>query len=89
MSELIFQKDSYIKEFDCKVTGVDEDENAVLLDRTAFYIGGGGQPCDMGVLETDTDIYIVKKIKKKGNNVYHYIDGKLPKINQGGIGKID
>lgn len=89
MTELIFQKDSYIKEFECKVTGVDENENAVLLDRTAFYIGGGGQPCDIGVLKTDTDTYIVKKVKKKGNDVYHYIDGKLPNPNEDCIGKID
>ena len=51
MSELIFQKDSYIKEFECKIIGLDETANAILLDRTAFYIGGSGQPCDNGVLE--------------------------------------
>lgn len=89
MTELIFQKDSYVKEFECKVTAVDETENAVILDKTAFYIGGGGQPCDVGVLEADTDTYVVKKVKKKGNDVYHYIDGKLPTINETYVGKID
>ncbi|WPC44221.1 alanyl-tRNA editing protein [Clostridium sp. JS66] len=89
MTELIFQKDSYIKEFECKVIGVDEAENAVILDKTAFYIGGGGQPCDVGVLETTADKYIVKKVKKKGNDVYHYIDGKLPEVNELCTGKID
>lgn len=89
MTELIFQKDSYIKEFECKVIGVDAAENAVILDRTAFYIGGGGQPCDVGVLETTAYKYIVKKIKKKGNDVYHYIDGKTPEVNEICTGKID
>lgn len=89
MSELIFQKDSYIKEFDCTIIGVNEGENAVVLDRTAFYLGGGGQPCDTGVLETDKDIYIVNKVKKIGNDVYHYIDGNLPNLNDACIGKID
>lgn len=89
MTELIFQKDSYVKEFECKITGVDDVENAVILDRTAFYIGGGGQPCDTGVLVIGANTYVVKKVKKKGNDVYHYIDGKPPKINESCIGKID
>ncbi|MBV7274282.1 alanyl-tRNA editing protein [Clostridiaceae bacterium UIB06] len=89
MTELIFQKDSYVKEFECKVAAVDETENAVILDKTAFYIGGGGQPCDVGVLETNTDSYVVKKVKKKENDVYHYIDGKLPTVNETCVGKID
>lgn len=89
MTELIYQKDSYIKEFECKVIGLDEAENAVILDKTAFYVGGGGQPCDFGTLETPENKYDVKMIKKKGNEVYHYIDGELPKVNEMCIGKID
>lgn len=89
MSELIFQKDSYVKEFDCKIIKVDEAENAVILDKTAFYIGGGGQPCDTGILEGEADAYAIKKVKKIGKDVYHYIDGKLPKLNEACIGKVD
>jgi Ser-tRNA(Ala) deacylase AlaX len=66
MSELIFQQDSYIKEFDCRVTEVIEEENAITLDRTAFYPEGGGQLSDKGVLETATAVYKVSKVKKKG-----------------------
>ena len=89
MSELLFQKNSYIKEFGCKIIGVDRVENAVVLDRTAFYIGGGGQPCDNGVLKTDTNTYVIKKVKKVGNDVNHYIDGDLPNLDEACIGKID
>lgn len=89
MSELIFQKDSYVKEFDCKIIKVDMEEIAVVLDKTAFYPGGGGQPCDTGVLETSGSTYIVKKVKKKGNDIYHYIDGDLPKINEICTGKLN
>ncbi|MCT4621308.1 MAG: alanyl-tRNA editing protein [Marinisporobacter sp.] len=88
MSELIFQKDSYIKEFDCKVIAIDENENAVLLDKTAFSPGGGGQLCDKGVLVGDTT-YQVKKVKKKGEKIYHYIDGALPQVDERLKGKID
>jgi len=89
MSELIFQKDSYIKEFECKIIGLDETANAILLDRTAFYIGGSGQPCDNGVLETTSGTSVIKEVKKIGDDIYHYIDGNLPKLNEICIGKID
>ncbi len=89
MSELIFEKDSYAKEFQCKVIGIDEEQNAVILDRTAFYPGGGGQLCDIGVLQTESKTYIVKKVKKSADNIYHYIDGELPELNTNCTGKID
>ncbi|WP_461206358.1 alanyl-tRNA editing protein [Clostridium sp. DL1XJH146] len=89
MTELIFQKDSYVKEFECKIVGVVEEEQAIILDRTAFYPGGGGQLCDKGIIEIAGEKYIVKKVKKKGSEVYHFIEGELPKINEICIGKID
>ena len=53
MTELIYQTDSYAQEFSATVTGIDAEQNGVLLDRTAFYPGGGGQPHDLGTLEID------------------------------------
>ena len=50
MTELLFQTDSYLQEFEARVIAV--ASQAVALDRTAFYAGGGGQPCDRGVLRT-------------------------------------
>ncbi|QZY57198.1 alanyl-tRNA editing protein [Crassaminicella profunda] len=88
MSELIFQKDSYVKEFDCTIIDIDEAENAVVLDKTAFFPGGGGQLCDKGILIGDAT-YPVKKVKKKGEKIYHYIDGALPKIKESCKGKLD
>ncbi|KNF08369.1 alanyl-tRNA editing protein AlaX-M [Gottschalkia purinilytica] len=88
-SQLIFQEDSYVREFDCKIISVNEEENAVVLDKTAFYPGGGGQPCDLGVLETASNTYTITKVKKKGDHIYHYIDGKLPEVNEACTGKID
>ena len=48
MTELLYQTDAYLKEFTATVTSVNEDENGITLDRTAFYPGGGGQPNDIG-----------------------------------------
>ncbi len=47
MTDLLYQTDSYLQTFNAAITAVDETSRAVLLDRTAFYPGGGGQPHDM------------------------------------------
>jgi misacylated tRNA(Ala) deacylase len=41
--------DPTLREWDCTVLGVDP-ERGIVLDRSAFYPGGGGQPPDHGVL---------------------------------------
>jgi misacylated tRNA(Ala) deacylase len=79
MTELIYQTDSYTKEFDAKVTSVlsaEPTERAVVLDRTAFYPGGGGQPCDFGTLTVDGVTYLVDKVKKQGDDVLHFLGGE-------------
>ena len=53
MTELLYQTDSYLREFDATVTVV--EGNAVALDRTAFYPGGGGQPNDVGTLIAEAE----------------------------------
>jgi misacylated tRNA(Ala) deacylase len=76
MTELLYQTDSYLKEFDAVVTAVIPDEKAVSLDRTAFYPGGGGQPNDVGML---ADLNVVK-VRKAGDDVLHVVNGDLPAI---------
>ena len=44
MTDLLYQTDSYLKEFDASVTSILSAERAVVLDRTAFYPGGEGSP---------------------------------------------
>jgi misacylated tRNA(Ala) deacylase len=41
--------DPTLREWECTVLGVDP-ERGIVLDRSAFYPGGGGQPPDSGVL---------------------------------------
>jgi misacylated tRNA(Ala) deacylase len=77
MTELLYQTDSYIKEFTAKIIGIDEEQHGVLLDQTAFYPGGGGQPNDVGVLVTPGNTYTVSKVLR-GN--IHVIDSDLPTV---------
>ena len=78
MTLLLYQTDSYLKEFRAAVVAVDADQNAVALDRTAFYPGGGGQPNDVGWLSIDGAQAPVVKVKRSGEHVWHWLDKDIP-----------
>ena len=71
-SELLYIKDSYQKEFDAKVTRT--GPKFVVLDQTAFYPEGGGQPSDTGKLILDGEEIKVIKVMKRGDQVFHYLE---------------
>jgi misacylated tRNA(Ala) deacylase len=83
MTELLYQTDSYIKDFDAVVAAVLPTERAVTLDRTAFYPGGGGQPYDFGTLTVDGVTYPVDKVKKQGDDILHFLGGDQPLPTEG------
>ncbi len=85
MTELLYQLDSYLKEFEAVVTNSFPDEKAIALDRTAFYPGGGGQPNDVGILNGAPVI----KVRKTGDVILHVIDGDLPAVGTKVQGAID
>ena len=87
MTELLFHQHSYLQEFDGVVTDV--LESGVALDRTAFYIGGGGQPSDIGILKSDGQEYEVTGIKRDGGLLVHLIDGERPGQGSPVSGRID
>ena len=92
MTDLLYQTDSYLKEFDANVTAVHADVRAVVLDQSAFYPGGGGQPNDTGVLSLeDGTEYPVIKVKKQGADVLHFLGGEspLPQVGTKVNGQID
>jgi len=79
MTELLYQTDSYLKKFDATVTAVDAEARTVVLDQSAFYPGGGGQPNDTGQLSVSGGAaYTVTKVKKQGADVLHFLDGDAP-----------
>ena len=64
-------------------------EGGVVLDRTAFYPGGGGQSCDYGVLLADGRPWNVTNVKKVSGQVVHFIAGELPETGTAVTGQLD
>lgn len=91
MTELLYQTDAFLKEFSAVITSVNAETRAVVLDQSAFYPGGGGQPCDFGSLEVAGVIYPVEKVKKQGDDVFHFLGGTtpLPSVNSASRGTLD
>ena len=91
MTELLYQTDSYLREFDATITSILAEERGLILDRTAFYPGGGGQPYDVGFLTITSVIYPVEKVKKQGDVVLHFVGGNepLPAIGSAARGTLD
>lgn len=91
MTDLLYQTDSYLQEFDAAIINTMPEGRAVALDRSAFYPGGGGQPCDFGSLTIAGVLYPVKKVKKQGDDVLHFLGGAapLPAIGAASHGTLD
>jgi misacylated tRNA(Ala) deacylase len=56
---------------------VKKKDNYVVLDRSAFYPLGGGQPSDTGVLKWEGGESRVAEVQKKGI-IKHIVSGELP-----------
>ena len=72
MAKLLYLKDCYLKEFDAKV--VEAQGNRVVLDRTAFYVLGGGQPADTGKLLRGNEEFKVLDVRREAGKVWHILD---------------
>jgi misacylated tRNA(Ala) deacylase len=77
-TKLVFHTDGYVREYDAKVVAVNAGERSVAFGRTAFFPGGGGQPHDTGRVEFDGGVAKVVKVKKRGDDVWHWLDGEVP-----------
>lgn len=77
---------NYVRSFDAKVQKV--MDGWALLDRTAFYAEGGGQPSDQGKLSWDGGEARVVSVSKKGA-VKHTLEGDLPPQGASVHGEVD
>ncbi len=72
MTKLLYLDDMYLKEFTAKV--VDVVEEGVVLDQTAFYPRGGGQPADTGKLVANGKEFGVLNVERRDGKVVHFTD---------------
>jgi misacylated tRNA(Ala) deacylase len=91
MTAYLYQTNSYLQTFDAVVTGVEADSRGILLDRSTFYPGGGGQPADSGALTISGVTYPVQRARKAGEGVLHLVGGEdlLPEVGAPAHGQID
>jgi alanyl-tRNA synthetase len=72
----LYYENPRLLEFEARVLRV--SGNSVILDQTAFYPEGGGQPHDEGVLEWDKGSCRVTRALNVGGVVVHVCEGATP-----------
>lgn len=75
-TQKLYETDAYVQEFNAAVLSCTPQGEAfaVVLDRTAFFPEGGGQPCDLGTLGGAK----VLDVRTDGETVTHLTDAPLP-----------
>ncbi len=75
--EQLCYTDAYARSVETHVRAVETGESTVVvLDRTVFYPGGGGQPSDRGLLLRSADgrTWTVRAARKQGGEIVHELD---------------
>lgn len=88
VTKRLYYDNSHLTEFDAQVVDVTERVSgwtAVVLDRTAFYPTGGGQPSDTGTLNGSRVVECIDD----GENVLHIVQGTTPAVGTRVSGRID
>lgn len=88
MKNRLYYKDSYIKSFESTVLKQGEDQAGrpyVILENTAFYPTGGGQPFDMGFLND----FKVVDVEEVDGEIRHYIELPFQETEKHVVGQID
>ena len=75
MTEKLFYNDAYLTRFTAQVLSCTETTRGwdAVLDRTAFYPEGGGQPCDLGSLGGAK----VLDVHERGGEIVHTVSAPL------------
>ena len=90
MSDNICYRDAYAREVEAEVLMVDPETKALLLDRTVFYPGGGGQPADAGTFDDASGgSWRVTGARKQGDDIWHTVDGEPPAVGARVTARLD
>ncbi|HET9997514.1 MAG TPA: alanyl-tRNA editing protein, partial [Nocardioides sp.] len=69
----LFAVDAYATEFAAKVVEVDREGGRIRLDRTAFYPSGGGQPHDLGTIQSAEGTLFVTSVRREAGAIWHQV----------------
>lgn len=89
VTERLYYSDSHLIEFEARVVDVTDRVSgwtAVVLNRTAFYPTGGGQPSDTGTLNGSR---VVECIDDGERGVLHVVQGPAPGMGAIVQGRVD
>lgn len=89
-TRLLYYEDAYMKEFEAKIVKIlktEAGETGLVLDKTAFYPGGGGQLPDVGSIQSSGMQAKVVGLQRRGEIIIHYIDGVIGEVKEGEIVK--
>lgn len=89
MTDKIYSTRAYERQMSAAVVKTDRDDGRVLLDRTVFYPGGGGQPHDTGALWVGDDRLEVVRVTADGDGVWHWLGAGLPGVGTEVRGELD
>ena len=89
MTETIYSTDAYARDMTATVIRTDLDDKRVLLDRTVFYPGGGGQPHDIGTLSVGDDRLEVSRVTSDRDGVWHWLERGIPAEGTSLVGTLD
>lgn len=83
----LFLSDAYLREFDARAARISGRE--VLLEHTAFYPGGGGQPHDKGTLRVGPIEARVVDVQRRDGEIVHVTDTPIPQTVEHLVGELD
>lgn len=87
MTDILCYNDSYLQDFEAIVTDV--VGMGIVLDKTVFYPGGGGQPCDTGTIKWDGGSTEVSKVSRVDGKLVHKVEDSMPDVGESITGVID
>lgn len=91
MNEKLYHDDSYLKKFTASISALDKENHGIILNRTAFYPGGGGQPNDTGRINLTAGSFPISKVKIVAGQIIHFLprDVTLPAIGSSAEFELD
>ncbi len=85
LTQLLYYKDAYLKQFDAKILKIQKtnEECHIILDQTAFYPLGGGQPADVGIIKGEKGEIRVSEARMRNGRVMHIAKEIMGEIKEG------